>query len=774
MINDVIVHWLVTMLCVSVGLPWAKYLFSTLPHALIGVARPLGYALIGVVVWSFAMIGLLPFNSGSVVFVAIGMGYLGWRLAGGIDAAWLRAHWRAWLLSEIIFLAGFIMVVYVRGRTPDPWGTERPMDYAFFNSMLHSPSFPPLDPWMSGMTINYYYAGYLLAAIPATLSGLDPAVAYNLALATTAGMIGATAATVVVSMAALWQPIAQPLRKRTAGLFAGFAFVAVLLVGNLGGFLQLVTGLPEILALESADVVPAIKNGLGTRETFILKRPFQGWDFNGTAQITPHDTWQDFNWWNPSRAVWDTLIADNGSWERRYSITEFPFFSFWLGDMHPHVMALPFGVMLLGLALRRATGPLPGIVMPALLLGILYPMNSWDYPTYLVLYLGAMVWQSMRAKANWREAGLEAAVTVLASYALYLPFHLSFVSLVGGAEPTVTTPILATFSRYFGLAPARTEAHGLFIMFGLFLVPILMAAASFARDRLEWTLIGVTALVAVAGAVGGFVTLAAVPLAALLLHYAFRRADVSPALALWLGMVALAGLLTLVVDVVYIRDTFSSRMNTVFKFYYQVWALWGVAAVLGIWQLWATRKTAWRVAMVILVAPLTAAALCYPAATIGKALTELQEGTLYGKTPRDYAAGGPASITWLRQHVTAGSVVLEGVGSSYDIEGDGFGGVSASTGLPTVMGWPGHEYQWRGGQAGLDQQISQRETDVRTIYTSTNEAEVRALLDTYHVRYVYIGNAERKAYGADAGALIRSIGKEVFRNGDVLITAYSK
>jgi YYY domain-containing protein len=774
MINDVVLHWLVTMLCVTVGIPWTKYLFQTLPHALVGVARPLGYALIGVVVWGLAMIGLLPFNSGSVVFVAIGMGYLGWRLAGGVDRAWLRTHWRAWLLSEIIFLAGFAMVVFVRGRTPDPWGTERPMDYAFFNSMLHSPSFPPLDPWMSGLTINYYYAGYLLAAIPATLTGVDPVVAYNLALATTAGMIGATAATVVVSMAAVWQPVAQPLRKRTAGLFAGLAFCAVLLVGNLGGFLQLVTGLPEVLALEPVDVLPTIQNGLGAREPYTLQRPFQGWDFGGTTQLTPRDTWQDFNWWNPSRAVWDTLVEDNGAWERRYSITEFPFFSFWLGDMHPHVMALPFGLLLLGLALRRAVGTMPNVIIPAVLLGLLYPMNSWDYPTYLVLYLGAMVWQSMRAKASWRAVGIEAGITVLGSYALYLPFHMSFVSLVGGAEPTVTTPILATFSRYFGLAPARTEAHGLFIMFGLFLVPILMAAVSFARDRLEWVLIGVTAIVAIVAGVGGFVTLAAVPLAALLLHYAFRRADVTPAFAIWFGMVALAAVLTLVVDIVYIRDTFSSRMNTVFKFYYQVWALWGVAAVLGVWQIWSTAHTRWRVAGLVLVVPLLGAALSYPAATLGKALLEPRDGTLYGKTPRDYAAGGPASITWLRDHVTAGSVVLEGVGSSYDIEGNGFGGVSASTGFPTVMGWPGHEYQWRGGQLGMDQQISQRENDVRTIYSSTNDAEVRSLLDLYHVRYIYIGNAERTAYGSDAGMMVASLGKQVFADGDIVIYTYNK
>jgi uncharacterized membrane protein len=263
-------------------------------------------------------------------------------------------------------------------------------------------------------------------------------------------------------------------------------------------------------------------------------------------------------------------------------------------------------------------------------------------------------------------------------------------------------------------------------------------------------------------------------LAALLLHYAFRRSDVSPAFAIWLGVVALAGILTLVVDVVYIRDTFSSRMNTVFKFYYQVWALWGVAAVLAIWHVWSTRTTAWRVGLLVLVVPLTMAALSYPAATVGKALLEPREGSLYGKTPRDYAAGGTESVAWLRQNVTAGSVVLEGVGSSYDIEGDGFGGVSASTGFPTVLGWPGHEYQWRGGQSGMDQQISQRENDVRTIYSSFDEAQVRALLDSYHVRYIYIGNAERKAYGSDAGMLISTIAEQVFAEGDIAIYAYKK
>jgi hypothetical protein len=61
-------------------------------------------------------------------------------------------------------------------------------------------------------------------------------------------------------------------------------------------------------------------------------------------------------WW-PSRVVWDERPGWNPATQqiemvRGYAITEFPFFSFWLGDMHPHVMALPFGVLALALALN--------------------------------------------------------------------------------------------------------------------------------------------------------------------------------------------------------------------------------------------------------------------------------------------------------------------------------------------------------------------------------------------------------------------------------------
>jgi uncharacterized membrane protein len=236
-----------------------------------------------------------------------------------------------------------------------------------------------------------------------------------------------------------------------------------------------------------------------------------------------------------------------------------------------------------------------------------------------------------------------------------------------------------------------------------------------------------------------------------------------------LGAVALASILTLAVDVVYIRDTFSSRMNTVFKFYYQVWGIWGVTAVIAGWYLWQYAAKYWRVALLVSVLPLVGAAAVYPAATIGQSIMQGGEWSLAGRTPRDYVSGGTASIDWLRANAPDGSVIVEAVDGQYDMQGLGVGGVSAATGLPTIMGWPGHQGQWRGGHPEANDQIGIREQAVRSIYESGDSGLVSNLLREYRVRYVYVGNAERTLYGESGLAVFDIVAKEVFRDGDVVI-----
>ena len=90
------------------------------------------------------------------------------------------------------------------------------------------------------------------------------------------------------------------------------------------------------------------------------------------------------------------------------------------------------------------------------------------------------------------------------------------------------------------------------------------------------------------------------------------------------------------------------------------------------------------------------------------------------------------------------------------------------------MGWPGHEDQWRGGHPEAQKQIGTRDQDVRTIYSSGDEAVVRPLLEKYHVRYVYVGPTERDVYGEGGLGLFDSIATVAFQQGQITIYEIKK
>ena len=107
---------------------------------------------------------------------------------------YFHSHWKHILITEGIFLVLFLVCLYIRLGNPDLWqpwlGGEKPMDFAFFNAVLKSVYFPPENPWFSGHYINYYYYGYVIAAIPAKLLGIIPSTAYNLILPSWFAMTG--------------------------------------------------------------------------------------------------------------------------------------------------------------------------------------------------------------------------------------------------------------------------------------------------------------------------------------------------------------------------------------------------------------------------------------------------------------------------------------------------------------------------------------------------------------------------------------------------------
>jgi hypothetical protein len=73
--------------------------------------------------------------------------------------------------------------------------------------------------------------------------------------------------------------------------------------------------------------------------------------------------------------------------------------------------------------------------------------------------------------------------------------------------------------------------------------------------------------------------------------------------------------------------------------------------------------------------------------------------TLNGMAWLEHAAPADgAAIRWLRRHQARPATVLEAVGPDFDPAGSAR--FSTFTGLPTVLGWGGHEVQWGHKPAG--------------------------------------------------------------------------
>jgi uncharacterized membrane protein len=200
----------------------------------------------------------------------------------------------------------------------------------------------------------------------------------------------------------------------------------------------------------------------------------------------------------------------------------------------------------------------------------------------------------------------------------------------------------------------------------------------------------------------------------------------------------------LIVEFLYLHDSFGVRMNTVFKFYYQAWVMLGCASAYGIWWLLdRLEKPASRLLFLLGATVFIALGMVYPVMAIPSRAADFQ-GTANLDGSSSVARSNPddwAAIQWLdanaQTEVPEGSVaiILEALSrGSYTYEGR----ISAFTGYPTVLGWPQHEGQWRGS---YDEQ-NKREPDIATIYTTSDGQLALDLLHKWNVSYVIIGEPE--------------------------------
>jgi len=225
----------------------------------------------------------------------------------------------------------------------------------------------------------------------------------------------------------------------------------------------------------------------------------------------------------------------------------------------------------------------------------------------------------------------------------------------------------------------------------------------------------------------------------------------------------MGGLLVTFVEFFYLRDQFGSRMNTIFKFYYQTWIFWGLAAAFGTAVLLKELRGIWNILFRIGFAVLIIVALAYPFLSLWNKTSGFNppngyslDGTAYlDRSAPDEMAG----IRWLEN--SPDGVVAEAVGPQYSE----FARVATISGQPNVLGWAGHESQWRGGR----KEIGTREEDIQEIFSSNDWEYTKLLLDMYNVRYIFIGNLERRTYRVNEAKFERFLGEAVFQAGEVSI-----
>jgi uncharacterized membrane protein len=163
---------------------------------------------------------------------------------------------------------------------------------------------------------------------------------------------------------------------------------------------------------------------------------------------------------------------------------------------------------------------------------------------------------------------------------------------------------------------------------------------------------------------------------------------------------------------------------------------------------------------------LVSGGMVYPVlATLDRANYFRDEPTLNGiewisrSYPNDYAA-----IMWLGQNAPRNAVLLEAPGSGYAAY-QYTGRFSALTGVPTLLGWGGHQSQWRGDY----EEPARREPDIETIFNTLNPQTAQSLMDRYNVSYVVVGSLERERYPAPGLDKFGQFMTPVFQSGDVII-----
>lgn len=663
--------------------PATAKLFPYLFDSGYSFAKSLSLVVFAFISWYLISLKLIPFGrTGMILVILVGLIFTLFSTRLSFKPL-NRRRLLYYLASDLIFILVFAFTSYLKFRTSAISGTEKPMDFAFVSGILRSTYFPPQDPWFAGGTINYYYFGHYLIAYLAKLLAIPNSIIFTFALPLIYALTAVNIYGIIVNFSSVG-------KHKNKFILAAMSIILVLFAGNL-----------DLLVKSVSNLI-----------------------YQGTQVI---------NWWDPSRIIGRGFLKDS-----YITITEFPYFSLLLGDVHAHVIALLFGSLFISLCLCLSfQKPSEKInfflllLLISILLSVITMSNPWDLPGYLLLLFLIIIFPFILKRFRFDRHYLFFILIIPLFILGIAPFiiHFNMIRPMNDPKP----PLM--FIGDLALIGRRTLLGEYFNIWGVHLV-ILLSAVVILIVRKKFHL----------------------------------KEVVFPVILVLVG-----SFLVIFCEFFYINDFFlppNERMNTVFKFYYQAWLILGIGVPLFFSFALSNLKPVPRkfylaIAGVAVVAGLNYLIIATPIrlAETPDSLSDI-DGLHFMSLLPDTLSDLKA-INWFNTHDFGQENILESAidpkgGNSYSR----IGRISAATGLPTVIGWSAlnHEGGWRNSSPDIRTRID----NVAALYNSRDLNQTRLLLQKYRLKYIYYGTLEKEAYPNADLTKFGLLGHLVYSDGSLI------
>jgi len=752
-LNNILFWWGAISVIGLITLPLTSVLFSGFIDRGYAFSKTVGILIVSFTVWILGSIHLLPFTQATIIISLLALGAVNiFILKKQSSRPRLEDKARPYriillVLEELLFLGGLLLWSFVRGNEPSIHGLEKYMDFGFVSSILRSNYFPPLDMWLAaspdyggGANINYYYFGHLVTAVLTKLTSIDSVITYNL-------MISSLFAFTFTLTFSIGINIYYFLKKSTISVI-DISFPKMVIFGLLTAYLVTFAG--------NLHTIYSFTTGYPTEKEGQPVNPVPPWEL--PFGFHPESYWYP----NATRFI-------------PYTIHEFPIYSYVVADLHGHVSDIPFVLLTLAILLQilvtkkeggekkkdrsflsktfdelyeKISVPFLHIFFLGVIAGIMYMTNAWDGLIYLALSVLVIFAKNLHLKRNfWTALGsaFSGGIFLLFFFLITnLLFSINFRPFVSGV----------------GLLCAPKSIQGTHIG------PLLFEEGKCQKSPL-WML----------GILWGFFYYNVIGFIIFLFAKKLSKSD---SMAKWLNGLMATDIFILLLIIIstgllvfpeffYVKDIYPMhyRANTMFKLGYQAFMMLGISSAyifLRIKSLVLNNLLAKlvRAFYILIFTFLFFLVAIYPWFAVNSFYNNLrtyngQDGLKWLST--SYQDNYQA-ILWLRKNIEGQPVIAEANGDSYT----DFNMVSAFTGLPTIVGWPVHEWLWRGSY----DEPGRRIPEVQTLYEG-KLTEVKSVIGKYKVEYIFVGTKEKEKYTKLNEDNFRKIGKVVFVSGNTRI-----